>query len=164
MSERRAEVTATVGAEIRAYQRAVDAFDDAAAAYLGVNRTDLRCLDLLLERGQAGAGELGHGLALTTGSVTAMLDRLEQLGYVRRAADPTDRRRVAVRPTPTVLRLVERLWGPLAAEGSALMARYGTGELELLQDVLRRTRELQEAHTRRIRALAPPGGQRRSRA
>ena len=149
---------AAVGMEVRAYQRAVDAFDDAAAAVLGVNRTDLRCLDVLMERGEAGAGELATALGLTTGSVTTMLDRLEQLGYVQRASDPSDRRRVAVMPTPAAVRAAERLWGPVVAQGGKLMARYSPGQLETLIDVLRRTRELQEEHTRRIRALAKPGG------
>lgn len=145
---------AEVAAAIRGYQRAVDAFDDAAAARLGVNRTDLRCLDVLLERGAATPGALAAALGITTGSVTAMLDRLEALGYLRRTADPADRRRVAVRPTRAAVEAARQLWGPLAAEGGGLMACYRTAELEVVLDLLQRTRELQEMHTRRIRKKA----------
>ncbi|MGH7530012.1 MAG: MarR family transcriptional regulator, partial [Gemmatimonadales bacterium] len=114
-------IAAAVAAEVRAYQRAVDAFDEAAAAALGVNRTDLRCLDVLLERGSASPGELAAALGLTTGSVTAMLDRLERMGYLSRTSDPADRRRVQVRPAAAATRAADRLWGPLATAARDLM-------------------------------------------
>lgn len=154
---KRQALTAAVGAALRAYQRAVDAFDDAAAATLGIARSDLRCLDVLLERRSTTPGELADALGLTSGSVTAMLDRLETLGYLRRAPVAADRRRVDVRPTPAALRAVGKLWGPLAGEGGRLMGHYSTAELEVLMDVLRRARELQETHTRRIRRLGQAG-------
>ncbi len=159
-SGKRQALMAEVGAAVRGYQRAVDAFDDVAAARLGINRTDLRCLDVLLERGSATPGALAAALGITTGSVTTLLDRLATLGYLGRARDPADRRRVAVRPTRTAAEAAAQLWGPLAEEGGGLMARYSNAQLEIVLDLLRRTRELQEIHTRRIRDL---GRQRRKR-
>ncbi|MEV0151925.1 MULTISPECIES: hypothetical protein [unclassified Nonomuraea] len=64
--------------EMRLMQAAVDSFDEAAADVLGVNRTDLRCLDILAQ-GPVTPSVLEPALGLTTGSVTAMLDRLEKL-------------------------------------------------------------------------------------
>jgi len=37
----RADALAALGAAFRAHSRAVDRFDEAAAAHLGINRTDL---------------------------------------------------------------------------------------------------------------------------
>ena len=110
---------AELGAAVRANQAAVDAFDEAVADHLGINRTDLRCLDLLLEELGAAAtpGQLGGRLGLTTGSVTAMVDRLERLGYVTRSPDPADRRKVVVRPTEKILARTREIYGPLVAEG-----------------------------------------------
>ena len=73
---------------MRANQAAVDALDDAAAANLGINRTDLRCIDVLLQEpdGSAIPARLAERLGISTGSVTALIDRLERLGYVARAA------------------------------------------------------------------------------
>ncbi|MGH7529836.1 MAG: MarR family winged helix-turn-helix transcriptional regulator, partial [Gemmatimonadales bacterium] len=108
-------------------------------------------------------GELAAALGLTTGSVTAMLDRLERRGYVSRMSDPADRRRVQVRPSTAATRAADRLWGPLANAGRVLMARYTSAELEVVLDVLRRAREIQEAHTRRIRGQGRGRGRGRAK-
>ena|SRR6266540_4545977 len=145
---------ASLGAEVRANQAAVDAFDEAVAAHLGINRTDLRCLDVLLQElgAEATPGRLGGRLGLTTGSVTAMVDRLERLGYLTRSPDPADRRKVVVRPTEAILAKTAEIYGPLAAEGEDLLSRYTVEELELIADFMRRSRELQQSHLARLRA------------
>jgi DNA-binding MarR family transcriptional regulator len=131
------------------------------AEYLGINRTDLRCMDVLLEQGEATPGYLAHALGLTSGSVTAMLDRLEKLGYVERRPDPGDRRRVMVRPSQQSLALGGKIYGPLAEEGGRSLGHYSKTELELLIEVLRRIQTAQEVHTRRVRALRREAGERR---
>jgi DNA-binding MarR family transcriptional regulator len=153
MSRHRQELLGTLGALVRRHQRAVDALDEAVAAYLGINRTDLRCLDVLLEQGRATAGYLAEALGLTTGSITAMLDRLERLDYVQRTPDPADRRRVEVRPTAKVVDLERQLYGPLVEEGLRGMRRYTMQDLQLFVDFLQRDTGLQAAHTERIRRL-----------
>lgn len=142
---------------MRTYQRAVDTFDETVAEYLGINRTDLRCMDVLLEQGEATPGYLADALGLTTGSVTAMLDRLEKLNYLERRPDPNDRRRIMVRPSQRALALTDKIYGPLAAEGGRGLSRYSRAELELLIEVLRRIQAAQEAHTERIRAMRREG-------
>ena len=82
----RAELLAEVARELRGYQSALDAFDEAVAERLGINRTDLRCLDLLSQHKRLTAGALARASGLTTGAVTFVLDRLERRGLVRRAA------------------------------------------------------------------------------
>ena len=115
---------------MRTYQRSVDAFDEAAAIYLGVNRTDMRCLDVLLEQGQATPGYLADALGLTTGSITAMLDRLEKLGYVERRPDPGDRRRIRQKNAGVQ---DEGVALPVRAlRGGALLASSGTRARALL--------------------------------
>ncbi|OEU98264.1 MULTISPECIES: MarR family winged helix-turn-helix transcriptional regulator [Streptomyces] len=143
-----------LGAEVRALQGATDAVDAAAADRLGINRTDLHCLDVLTQRDSATPSQLGAALGLTTGSVTAMLDRLARLGYLTREPDPRDRRKSVVRATERTQRGAGDLYGPLAQEGAALLERYSLPELELLLDFARRSRELQERHLRRLREEA----------
>jgi DNA-binding MarR family transcriptional regulator len=152
-SRTRESLRAELGDEVRVLQAAVDALDEAVAAHLGVNRTDLRCLDVLMRMGTATAGQLAAELDLTTGSVTALLDRLARLGYLTRTPDPADRRRVVIRPTAMMVERATELYGPIAREGAREVARYSVAELELLLDFLRRSRRLQEEHRDRIRAL-----------
>ncbi len=155
--ENRDELRDRLGDEVRAHQQAIDAFDEAVAARLGINRTDLRCLDVLIQEGSATAGRLATRLGLTTGSVTAMLDRLERLGYLSRSPDPSDRRRVVVAPTDAVVERAAALYGPLVEEGAHAIAGYTSAELELLIGFLRMSREVQEHHVERVRGMGRPG-------
>lgn len=148
----------SVGGALRSYQRSVDAFDEVVARFLGVNRTDLRALDVLLEQGQATPGYLADALGLTTGSITAMVDRLEKLGFVERRPDPSDRRRVAVRPTARLNALAERIYGPLAESGVRVLAGYSKRELELLIRALQEIQAEQETQTERVRSMLPGSG------
>jgi DNA-binding MarR family transcriptional regulator len=142
-----------LGAAAQAYQLAVDALDGAVAEHLGINRTDLRCLDLLWQAGSATPGVLGARLGLTTGSVTAMLDRLAGLGYLTRSPDPGDRRRVIVTLTDRARAEAWRIYGPIAEEGAKGVEAYSEQELCLLTGFLEAGAQLQEKHRRRVRDL-----------
>lgn len=145
------ELRRAVGEEMQAMQAAIDAYDEAAARALGVNRTDLRCLELLNQHTALTPTRLGAELGLATGSVTAMLDRLERLSYLTRSPDPTDRRKTFIQITDTARQRTWELYGPFVTEGDALMKDYTTADLELLAGFLRRNRELYERHLARAR-------------
>ena len=70
----------------RAHEAANDAFDEVAREKLGINRTDLRCLNIIDNSGPMTAGRLAELSGLTTAAVTSVLDRLELAGYARRVA------------------------------------------------------------------------------
>lgn len=137
----------------QAYQSAVDDLDAAVAERLGINRTDLRCLEILSTGLAVAPSLLGRRLGLTSGSVTAMLNRLERLGYVDRSPDPTDRRKVAVRMTPDAARKVWEIYGPIAEEGSRSLAHYTAPQLRIVIDYLRRCERLYQAHLVRVRNM-----------
>jgi DNA-binding MarR family transcriptional regulator len=132
-------------------QNATDAVDQAAAARLGINRTDLRCLGILSARVPITAGELAAATGLTPGAFTVALDRLERAGYARRVRQAADRRRVLVEPTPKARRAIAEIWDPIGQEAQAELAAYTTTELRLLRDFLQRGIELQLRHAARIR-------------
>jgi len=141
-----------VAAELRAHQTLSDAIDEAAAEVLGVNRTDLRCLDLLDQRGPISAGELAEAAGITTGAVTGVLDRLEALGYARRLRDPSDRRRVVAEMTPKAKRAAMKVYGPLGETYREWAKDYSAEELAQIRDFMRRARELSAAHLADIKA------------
>src|SRR5205809_5469595 len=73
-------------------------FSQVVADKVGLHSTDNECLDYLLLNGPSTAGQLAVFTGLTTGAVTAMIDRLTKAGYVQREHDQADRRRVIVIP------------------------------------------------------------------
>ena len=89
------------------------AVHDVVAASLGINPTDLRCLELLEREERMTPSRLAELAGLTTGAVTGVLDRLEIAGFVRREADPVDRRRFIVRPVPERMADVAAAYQPV---------------------------------------------------
>ncbi len=102
---------------LRALTVLLDSAGAGFAARHGLSTTDIRALICLLDRERSGeaasptwlAGELG----MTTASGTALLDRLEQAGHVRRAPRTDDRRRVDIVVTPSARALGWSFFGPL---------------------------------------------------
>jgi DNA-binding MarR family transcriptional regulator len=152
-NSRREELEAAFGNAVRAYQTGVDNFDAAMADHIGINRTDARCIDLIDQAGGMTAGELAKAAGLTTGAVTAVIDRLEAAGIARRVPDPKDRRRVRIESTPKLWEETERLIGPMLQESQALIDVLTDAELERFTGFLNRAIELQARHTERVRAL-----------
>ena len=87
-----------LGRALQAYQRSTQAFDDEVGRVLDLNPVDLRCLDWLTE-GPLSASRLADATGLSAAATTAMIDRLEKKGFVRRRKHETDRRQVLVEMT-----------------------------------------------------------------
>jgi DNA-binding MarR family transcriptional regulator len=130
--------------EVRRSQNATDRYDEAVADAIGVNRTDLRCLDVIEREGRVSAGRLAKETGLTTGAITSVLDRLERAGHARRVRDPGDRRRVLVEITPEAREHSGRFYAEHAALGERLFRRYTEEQLELLLEFVRGGREFNE--------------------
>jgi len=129
------------------------AFDKLAAAKLGIGVTDLNCLNIVESRHGMTAGELATESGLTTGAVTAVIDRLERAGFARRVRDEHDRRKVNVEVTPLFYDRAGRIWGPVAAEWQQAIAdRFSVRELETIVAFLAVVDALGERHAARLAA------------
>ena len=106
-AKRRQQLVDRISLEVRRSQSRTDAYDEAVANALGLNRTDFRCLDILSTEGTITAGRLAELMGVTSGAMTSVLDRLESAGFARRIRDTDDRRRVHVELTP---KLHEQAW------------------------------------------------------
>ena len=148
----RQDLVGAAGLAARLHQNAYDRFEDAAAEYFGVNRTAMRCMDVLERVGRLTAGEIATQTGLSSGAVTALLDRLERADYVRRIRDPADRRRVWVELTATALKLAAEVYGPLA-EAMAEFDRYSDAELRLITAYTERGSELLLDLTARVEEM-----------
>jgi len=153
VSPERQRLYLELGAEVRAGQRATDVVDDLMCQLLGVNRTDARCLDILDEHGSMSAGDLAEASRLTTGAITAVIDRLERAGYARRVPDPSDRRRVLVEPTEKAYQAaMELMVAPMGELTKPLATRYTDEQLREFIGFTREGREIQERHAEWLRA------------
>jgi len=105
----RSSIQRTDGIDIvgacRRLHASIDRLDELVARTAGVSRSDLRCLNLL-EFGPLPATEIARQLKLATGSVTALIDRLEAKELVTRLREGADRRVVKVQATPKVFELI----------------------------------------------------------
>lgn len=88
-----------LGNELRKQGAYTVLFHHAVAEHFGLTVAELVCGNLLDMFGAMPAGRLAELTGLTSGAITGVIDRMESSGFVRRIADPTDRRRVIVEPT-----------------------------------------------------------------
>jgi DNA-binding MarR family transcriptional regulator len=154
MTTERETLLGEVAQAVAQLQSATDLVDEAAAACLGINRTDLRCLGLLYAHGPLHAGRLGTAAQLSPGATTVAIDRLERAGYVRRVRAGGDRRGVMVEPTPEARGRIEDIYGPVGRAGMERLTHYSDAELQLLHDFLREGYRLQVEQAARIRAAS----------
>jgi len=151
-AESRDDVLSEVAEELRLSGVTNDIADQVVADFLGLNRTDTRCLDIIERLDGVSAGRLASEAGLSTGAVTTVLDRLERAGYARRVQDPGDRRRVLVELTPAARRELQQLYAPLTNATMRQLEGYTTDEVSLVRDFMRDNRRLNEAHAERVRA------------
>ncbi len=106
----------------------------------GLNRTDVRALVAIMDAARRGealtAGRLGEAVELRSASVTALVDRLERVGHVRRVRDPDDRRRVALEMSDSAMAAGAEHFGGLARDMTAAMAGYTDDELAVVRRFL----------------------------
>src|SRR6476659_4217066 len=133
------------------------AYDEALADRVGINPTDLRCLELVLAEPSVTAGRLAELADLTTGAVTGVLDRLERAGYVRRQPDPADRRSVTIVPVETRTAEVREALQPLTRAIGQALDGLGSPERAAVLGFLDTARSAVHDETDRLRARSRGG-------
>jgi DNA-binding MarR family transcriptional regulator len=131
-------------------------FHQAIADRLGLNPTDLKCLDLARAERDITAGRIAELTGLTTAAVTSVIDRLERSGLIRREKDPGDRRKVIVRTVPGRAAEIGKLFESLDRAMRQLFARYTNAELELIQAFASQMDQLMQAETLKLRETEDP--------
>jgi DNA-binding MarR family transcriptional regulator len=157
---------ALLAALIRQYQRDIDAFDQAVADRYGLNRTDFRCLDLVLELTTAGTSvtpmRLAEAADLTPSTITSVLDRLERAGYLQRVREQANRRQVQLQLTAKFAEATEEIFAPIAAEGAGQLRQLADADVETLIEYFSDAHDQRVKRTRLLReqtARLAAGGQ-----
>ncbi|MHA6204661.1 MarR family transcriptional regulator [Dyella soli] len=129
----------------------------AVAERVGLSSSDLECLDFIVMAGPEAMtpGQLVVATGLTSGAVTGLIDRLERSGFVRREADPVDRRKVRVVAVEARVRPIFAYYERLAQRTQALWAQFTEEQLRMVLDFTRRSIELSAEEATHIRTLPP---------
>lgn len=125
-------------------------YQQSVAASLGLYNNDFLTIDILHEKGPVTAGELSKLTGLTTGSVTALIDRLEKTGFVRRQHDPHDRRKVIIVPLYENKEEVSNIYLQLHETMVKLASSYSDEELELITQFLGKASDVLEEQIRHL--------------
>ena len=150
--QERAELEVAFATAMRRTGSLMQLMGQAAADRIGINNTDLNCLNILSFSGHMTAGELAKATGLTTASITGVIDRLEEAGFVRRERDPHDRRRVVVRLSlDKAVSDVASVFAPMLRDWREMAARYSDDELRLIVDFYGRVEQVFRKHLIRLR-------------
>jgi DNA-binding MarR family transcriptional regulator len=138
-SRKRAELIQTVGTEVRRFLAGGIFLNLKVAEDIGINATDLQCLNVLELQGSATPTELAGWSRLTTGGITVVLDRLEKAGYIRREPNPKDRRSTIIRPVMPAFAKLETIYRSKAEGLAKALSSYNNSELETIVDFFVKT-------------------------
>ena len=144
---RRAQLMEALSQAARAHSTATILFHAAMADRFGLSPTDSKALDLLERFGAMTAGDLVERTGLASPSVTALIDRLEGRGFVRRVRDVQDRRRVIVELMPERIQGLAQQFEDLKSSTEELWAPYSIEQLELIHDFLKRATDFVDRRT-----------------
>jgi DNA-binding MarR family transcriptional regulator len=125
-------------------------FHATIASLLDLHPTDYKVVGILERSGPLSAGEIARRSGLATASVTNLIDRLEQKGFVRRVTDPADRRRVMVEAVANRVTGGRSLFASTRRSLAQLFDRYSDRELAVIADFLRRNAERLRAETSKL--------------
>ncbi|NJP32407.1 MarR family winged helix-turn-helix transcriptional regulator [Micromonospora thermarum] len=156
---RREQLVADITNNLRRY--AVDAqhVGHAFAGLHGLGATDLQALIAVMDAELHGdpitPGRLGEQLNLSSGSVTALIDRLERGGHIRRDRNATDRRKVLLHYADQGAAVAMEFFQPLGRRTDAVMADFTDDELETVHRFMTAMSATVREHRDAVRAESP---------
>jgi MarR family 2-MHQ and catechol resistance regulon transcriptional repressor len=100
--------------------------------------SDFAVLEALLHKGPLTVGALGKKVLLSSGSMTAAVDRLEKSGYVERAAASADRRSWIVHLTDNGAKLIRGVFREHERDMERVFSHMDEPERKVFAGLLRR--------------------------
>ncbi|WGW10518.1 MarR family transcriptional regulator [Saxibacter everestensis] len=99
----------------------------------GLRVADLQTLHLMVLREDVRTPrQISDTTGMPTSTVTKLLDRLEQAGYVRRTMDPADRRKTRIELVAEAIAPLQTLYGNTDAEFDQLSRQFSSSELQVV--------------------------------
>ena len=150
-SSKRDDLIEALGRIVVRWQDSTQKYDEAVGEIYGLSAAERLCLSFLWPAPQT-ASAIAREIRLTPAAVTALIDRLERRGFVKRKSDPNDRRKVMVEAAEEAQRVTAEAYLPLGAAGAEMLKKYSEAELAVVQQVLTESMALQERMTTELLA------------
>jgi DNA-binding MarR family transcriptional regulator len=111
--------------------------NDAVGSRVHLNSGDVEVLDLVARYGPLSPGDVGRAMGIHPATLTGIVDRLEQGGWLQRVPDPHDRRKVRLEARPERGGELARLYAPMNRSLSEICGELTPGQLRAVRDFLR---------------------------
>jgi DNA-binding MarR family transcriptional regulator len=160
-ASQRKRILEELGRVGREHSDATVLFHATIASLLKLHPTDYKVLGILERLGAMSAGEIARHSGLATASVTNLIDRLEDKGFVKRVRDAKDRRLVLVEPIRARITGARVIFTSTAKSLAKLFKRYSVRDLAVIADFLRQNADRLREETRKV-ASDPPNARNRS--
>ncbi|GLY00541.1 MULTISPECIES: MarR family transcriptional regulator [Actinoplanes] len=125
---------------LNAYSSEAQHIGHAFAGRHRLHATDMHALLAVMHAERRGEpltpGRLGEQIGLSSGATTALIDRLERGGHLRRSRESADRRVVHLRYGEAGMALALAFFTPMAPRTDAVMEQFGTDELLVVERFL----------------------------
>ncbi len=150
---------------VRSLSTETQVYADLVCRLLQINRTDLTALGHLersrVEDHSMTQADLGRVLRMSGAAITALADRLERTGHLRRTRSNRDRRKILLASTEHSREVSRESFGPLARSTRAALDAYSDEELQLVGHVLEDLVEASREASRRAWQQGAPEQQSR---
>ncbi|GLY78581.1 MarR family winged helix-turn-helix transcriptional regulator [Actinoallomurus iriomotensis] len=144
---------------LRRYSVEADRIGRAFCERHGMHRTDFQALGIVMDAERRGApitpAGLARALSMTTGAVSAAIDRLERTGHLRRSRESADRRLVHLHYTPEGMALARDFFLPLGERAAEVRSHFSAEELDTVARYLAKMNAALGEHHRSLAATRP---------
>lgn len=127
---------------LREFGLASDRYVESTGSIHGTHRTDMNALSIIMKHQLRGTlpspRDLSRDLQLSSPATTAMLDRLEKIGYIERQRTDKDRRVVRIAMTDKARRAGKEMFLPLGKNMLEIVADYDSEQISLITDFMSR--------------------------
>jgi len=124
----------------------------AVGGHVGLGMIEIGFIDLIARTAPVTPGHLASMTGLNPATVTGVLDRLEEGGWIRRERDAVDRRRVFVHPNVERAQELGPKYGVMLKRMSEIYTDYSDKELRILLDFLHKVRDAGDSSVNELRA------------
>lgn len=152
MSSRRGELMGELTLALREVRGRLAGVLQSAGEHVDLAQVEMDFLDLISRKAPVTPGELASETGLSPATVTGILDRLEEGGWIRRTRDVADRRKVIIDVEMKRTPELGRLYGGMLGRLHDILDQYSDEQLAVLVDFLRQVRDAGDDTVEELRA------------